>query len=127
MISSYFCHSMDLSRYSKYSPRVRIIMKEHDRTIRDIFEVGVSVTMGSRRVISTSKIRKIMDTRKNWTLKGSRLRACGSNPHSKGDDFSRLPSVFFERVEFIVSRRAGIRVISVKIISIDSIYLYFVL
>lgn len=56
---------MDLSRYSKYSPRIRIIMKEHDRAIKGMLGVGDSVTMGSRRVISTSKIRKIMDTRKN--------------------------------------------------------------
>lgn len=87
---------MDLSRYSKYNPRMRIIMKAEDRNIIVIFVVWVKITMGSNRVISISKIRKIMDTRKNWTLKGSRFNDCGSNPHSNGDDFSRLNNDFFD-------------------------------
>lgn len=47
-------------------------------------------------VISISKIRKIKLIIKNWILKGIRLLDIGSNPHSKGDDFSRLKIFFLE-------------------------------
>jgi hypothetical protein len=44
---------------------------------------------GRRRAISTSKIRKITAIRKNRREKGRREELFGSNPHSKGDLFSR--------------------------------------
>lgn len=47
-------------------------------------------------MISISKIRKIKLIIKNWILKGIRLLEMGSNPHSKGDDFSRLKIFFLE-------------------------------
>lgn len=47
-------------------------------------------------MISISKIRKIKLIIKNWILKGIRLLDIGSNPHSKGDDFSRLKIFFLE-------------------------------
>lgn len=46
-------------------------------------------TRGMRIAISISKIKNISLIRKNWILKGIRLFLMGSNPHSKGDDFSR--------------------------------------
>lgn len=49
---------------------------------------------GINNVISTSKIRKISPTRKNWILIGIRLDDKGSNPHSKGDNFSRYDKFF---------------------------------
>ena len=45
--------------------------------------------IGSRRTISTSNIRKITARRKNRREKGIRADLFGSNPHSKGDVFSR--------------------------------------
>lgn len=59
-------------------------------------------TIGSRRVISTSKIRKITEIRKKWDEKGSRGDDFGSNPHSKGEAFSRSRKVFFEIVVLII-------------------------
>lgn len=47
-------------------------------------------------VISISKIKKISLIIKNWILKGIWPLEIGSNPHSKGDDFSRLNFFFFE-------------------------------
>ena len=44
---------------------------------------------GNRRTISTSKIRKIIANKKNRKEKGKRADLIGSNPHSKGDLFSR--------------------------------------
>jgi len=52
---------------------------------------------GKRSVISTSKIKKIIAIRKKWGLKGRRGESFGSNPHSKGDNFSRSRKVFFEK------------------------------
>jgi len=56
--------------------------------------------IGISRVISTSKIKKIKLIRKKWILKGGRLLDIGSNPHSKGDDFSRSWKVFLDMVKF---------------------------
>jgi hypothetical protein len=47
-------------------------------------------------VISTSKIKKIIEIKKNRIEKGIREESMGSNPHSKGDVFSRSRIVFFD-------------------------------
>ena len=44
---------------------------------------------GKRRTISTSKIKKIIANKKNRREKGNRADLIGSNPHSKGEFFSR--------------------------------------
>jgi hypothetical protein len=64
-----------------------------------ILEVLKIITVGKIRAISTSKIRKIMAIKKNRIEKGRRAEFIGSNPHSKGDDFSRSILAFFERTE----------------------------
>lgn len=43
---------------------------------------------GNIRISSTSKIRKIRETRKNWMEKLCQLLSNGLNPHSKGLSFS---------------------------------------
>lgn len=40
-----------------------------------------------------------MAIKKNWREKGSRDEDLGSNPHSKGEFFSRSMMTFFERIE----------------------------
>jgi len=57
---------------------------------------------GINRVISTSKIKKIIAIRKNWREKGSRAEFFGSNPHSKGLLFSRSINVFLEIKDAII-------------------------
>lgn len=52
-------------------------------------------------MISISKIKKISLIKKKWTLKGIWLLDIGSNPHSKGDDFSRSWKDFFEIIKLI--------------------------
>jgi hypothetical protein len=47
------------------------------------------IVIGKRSAISTSKIRKITAIRKNRNENGNRAELFGSNPHSKGEDFSR--------------------------------------
>lgn len=54
---------------------------------------------GNNSTISTSKIRKIMARRKNRREKGSRADFIGSNPHSKGELFSRSPVVRFDSTQ----------------------------
>jgi len=59
---------------------------------------------GSRMEISISKIRKTIAIRKNRIEKGIREVFFGSNPHSKGEVFSRSSTVFFEnKVETKIS------------------------
>lgn len=59
----------------------------------DLFKIGI---MGKISVISTSKIKKIIVIKKNRIEKGIREEFIGSNPHSKGEIFSRSNKVFFE-------------------------------
>ena len=73
-------------------------------------------TKGKRRTISTSKIRKITVIKKNRKEKGSRDSELGSNPHSKGEAFSRLKIVFLARIrERIITIALIIRRMTKKI------------
>lgn len=54
------------------------------------------LTAGKSKTTSTSKIRKITARRKKRKEKGTRADLSGSNPHSKGDLFSRSASACFE-------------------------------
>lgn len=56
---------------------------------------------GSKRAISMSKIRNKTAKIKNRSEKGIRAELWGSNPHSKGEDFSRL------KVIFLLSRKVA--------------------
>lgn len=75
--------------------------------------------MGINRAISTSKIKKIIVIRKNRKEKGIRDDEIGSNPHSKGDIFSKSNFIFFDNnIEIfivIVEIVIIIKVIKVKI------------
>jgi len=55
---------------------------------------------GIIKVISTSKIKKITAIKKKRIEKDSRLDVFTSNPHSKGEGFSRSRYIFFVRAEF---------------------------
>lgn len=54
--------------------------------------------IGKIKAISTSKIKKITVIKKKCKEKGIRAEDLGSNPHSKGDDFSRSENVFFDKI-----------------------------
>lgn len=68
---------------------MRILMKIKEVKIVIGLKYLVIKIRGIRSVISMSKIRKISLIIKKWVLKGSRFFEIGSNPHSKGDVFSR--------------------------------------
>lgn len=78
---------------------------------------------GINKVISTSKIKKIIAIKKNWIEKGSRACLFGSNPHSKGLFFSRSIKVFFEIIEaIIITIVAMVKIIIAEYIIIMIIY-----
>ena len=54
-----------------------------------VLEFIIFIVNGMRRIISTSKIKKMTASRKNRIEKGARVWIEGSNPHSKGEFFSR--------------------------------------
>ena len=54
-----------------------------------------AASTGNKRTISTSKIRKIIASKKKRREKGNRADFIGSNPHSKGEFFSRSLVVRF--------------------------------
>ena len=75
------------------------------------------VMEGRIKVNSISKIRKIMAMRKNWIEKGKRADLIGSNPHSKGEGFSRsLNSFFANRILTKIRAREIILIIGIIMI-----------
>lgn len=69
---------------------------------------------GRRRVISTSKIRKIIAMRKNRREKGRRDDDFWSNPHSNGDNFSRSVKDFLEIMMQSIISKLAISIIMIK-------------
>lgn len=67
----------------------------------DIFVTIVRIGIGISKTISISNTIKIIASKKNRMENGIRALWFGSNPHSKGEDFSR----------FIVERMAVIQAI----------------
>ena len=53
---------------------------------------------GNKSNNSTSKIKKIIATRKNRREKGARLSSLVENPHSKGLLASRSSKIFWEKI-----------------------------
>jgi len=64
----------------------------------DILVVIVKIGIGINSTISMSKTIKIIANRKNRKENGIRALWLGSNPHSNGEDFSRLE---IDRIEVI--------------------------
>lgn len=63
------------------------------------FEILKIIVIGKIKAISTSKIKKIIVIKKNRIEKGIRDIFMGSNPHSKGELFSRSVIVFLDKNE----------------------------
>lgn len=61
--------------------------------------IFIEIIIGNINAISTSKIKKIMAIKKKCSENGSREELNGSNPHSKGEFFSRSLIIFLESVE----------------------------
>lgn len=100
--------------YSIISPIIRIIIKIILDQIVIILNFLYIKINGISKVISTSKIKKINPTRKNWILIGIRLDDSGSKPHSKGDNFSRYDK-FFDLILLIITIAVGM-IKTIKII-----------
>jgi hypothetical protein len=89
-----------------------------------MFDVIITMVIGSNRAISTSKIRKITAIRKNRIENGSRADLFGSNPHSNGDLFSRSSIFFFDKSDVnIMTAVVNINAVVVAVITFDITYL----
>lgn len=106
------------SIYSVINPMIKIIMKIILLQIVIILNFLYIKISGISKVISTSKIRKINPTRKNWVLIGIRLDDRGSKPHSKGDNFSRSDKFFFDLIMLIKMIATGIIIMIKTMINI---------
>ena len=74
----------------------------------EIANLGI---IGKSKVISTSKIKKIIAIKKKCKENGKRDLDFGSNPHSKGLLFSRSIHIFFEHKFKINNRKIEIKII----------------
>jgi len=91
----------------------------------DIFIIGI---IGSIKTISTSKIKKIIVIKKNRKENGNREDLLGSNPHSKGEFFSRSENDFFDKiVANLIIIQGIIKIIIDKFINKKIIYINFFL
>ena len=77
--------------------------------------------MGRINAISTSKIKKIIAIKKNRKEKGKREDLLGSNPHSKGELFSRSLIAFFAKRDASVITTIAIIIIINPIIKVEKI------
>lgn len=84
----------------------------------------VIMISGINKVISMSKIRNIILIKKNWILKGGRVRERGSNPHSNGEDFSKFFSIFLENSSLKDKRIMGIS--AIKSLSIQIVKIVYI-
>jgi hypothetical protein len=57
------------------------------------------IKIGNNSTISISKIKKIIANKKNRIEKGIRAVFIGSNPHSKGDLFSRSLTLVLDKTQ----------------------------
>lgn len=91
----YLDHSKAPSPHSYSSPTRRIKTNRAEvKNQNSSILCFMDTIKGNRIAISTSKIRKIIEIKKNRKEKGSRFAEFGSNPHSKGEAFSRLFFIF---------------------------------
>jgi hypothetical protein len=72
-------------------------------------------TDGRIKVISISKIRKITAIKKNWIENGTRAESIGSNPHSKGEGFSRSMLSFLASPKLAASITEGRMIAKLRI------------
>jgi hypothetical protein len=75
-----------------------------------ILVIGILLITGRIRVNSTSKIKKITAIKKNCVENGRRAELIGSNPHSKGDGFSRSLNSFLAKIKFTAIRAREIMI-----------------
>lgn len=75
---------------------IKIILVNDHQTMLDTLKI---IIIGRIKAISTSKIKKIIVIKKNRIEKGRREEFIGSNPHSKGEVFSRSFNDFLARTE----------------------------
>lgn len=88
-----------------------------------MLEISMIEASGSKSVISTSKIKKITAIKKNRNENGKRAVPLGSNPHSKGEFFSRSEIVFFDNKDAIAI--TIVEIIKIIIIADDKIIIVF--
>lgn len=81
----------------------------------NILDIFIIIIIGKIKVISTSKIKKIMEIKKKWIEKGIREEFKGSNPHSKGEFFSRSIKIFFDSKEAKIIMKETIIIINIAI------------
>lgn len=88
-----------------------------------ILEFSIILIIGIRRIISTSKIKKIIAIKKNCRENGIRAFDLGSNPHSKGEFFSLSENDFFDsKFKAIIIKKMIIIFIVVRKVIICIIY-----
>jgi hypothetical protein len=89
-----------------------------------MFDVVITMVIGSNKAISTSKIRKITAIKKNRKENGRRADLFGSNPHSNGELFSRSSIFFFDKSDVnVITAVVKVNAMIVAVITFDITYL----
>lgn len=80
------------------------------------------IGIGIKRTISISKTIKIIASKKNRNENGIRALWLGSNPHSNGEDFSRLDVDRIAVIQAIINTIDGIKIAIADEVNISVIY-----
>lgn len=88
----------------------------------DIFVDIDKIGSGINSTISISNTMKMIASRKNRMEKGIRALWLGSNPHSNGEDFSRMVIDRIETIQAIKNTIVGRMIATVEEIKIRVIY-----
>lgn len=97
ILQKYFFHSNVFSFHSIKIPIIKIMMNSVD-VVNHLNKLTLNILgiKGTIKIISTSKIMKMIAIKKNCIEKGSRAKLKKLKPHSKGITFSRFLFLFFE-------------------------------
>ena len=98
--------------HSYKNPTVRRATTAAKNTLSVIEEKAVSFKKGNNKINSTSKIKKIRVTRKNWREKIDVFQKLGKKPHSKGLNFSLSQKVFANNSEKATITSPAIKALS---------------
>lgn len=96
----YCAQSNDPSFHSWNRPTIKITKnKNAPTTVFNLSILDILTRTGNNKTISTSKIKKIIASKKNRKEKGKRADLIGSKPHSKGELFSRSLIVRLAKIQ----------------------------
>lgn len=116
LLQKYFFHSNVFSFHSMKIPIIKIRINDIEAFVQEkIFALNIVGIKGTIKIISTSKMIKIIAIKKNCIENGSRATLKKLNPHSNGVIFSRNIFLFLEiKIEIDTKIKVTKKLVKIK-------------